>query len=96
MERITHIHTLFTTDKQVLYGHLEESTRLSLAASTFTQYNNKRYGRSALKDIMYDHCAISDWEDEIARINLIISATVSEETGTITLNMHCNTHLDMK
>ena len=47
LERFNHIHALFTTDKQVLYGHLEEATRLSLAASTFTQYKNKRDVRAS-------------------------------------------------
>ena len=37
VERVTHIHALFITDNQVLYGHLEEATRLSLDASTVTQ-----------------------------------------------------------
>ena len=43
VERVTHIHALFTTDNQVLYGHLEEAKMLSLAASTVTQYKNKIY-----------------------------------------------------
>ena len=70
MERVTHIHAFFTTDKQVLYGHIKDSTRLSIAASTVTQYKNKRYGRAAWKTIMSSHCATGDREDEIARINL--------------------------
>ena len=28
VERVTHIHDLFTTDNQVLYCHIEEATRL--------------------------------------------------------------------
>ena len=76
MERVTHIHALFSTDNKVLYGHLEEATRLSLAASTVTQYKNKRYGRYAWKAIMYYHCATGDWEDKIDSINLIIYTTV--------------------
>ena len=95
VERVTHIHYLFTTENQVLYGHLEEATRLPLAASAVTQYKNKRYGRAAWKAIMSAHCATGDWEDEIARINLIISTTVWKGTGPITLTMHCNTHRDM-
>ena len=95
VERVTHIHVLFTTDNQVLYGHLEEATRLSLADSTVTQYKNKRYGIAAWKYIISAHCATSDWEDKIARINLIISTTVWKGTGPITLTMHCNIHRDM-
>ena len=91
MERVTHIHAMFTIDNQVLYGHLEEATKLSLDASTVTKYKNKRYGRSAWKAIMSDHCATGDWEDEISRINLIISTTVWKGTDTITLNIHSNT-----
>ena len=83
VERVTHIHALFTTDNQVLYGHLEEATRLSLASSIVTQYNNKRYGRSSCKDIMSAHCVKGYWEDEIARINLIISTTVWKVTGPL-------------
>ena len=37
VKRVTHIHTLFTTDNQVLYGRLEESIRLSLYDYTGTQ-----------------------------------------------------------
>ena len=44
---------------------------------------------------MYAHCATGDWEDEIARINLIISTTVWKLTGPIKSTMHCNTHRDM-
>ena len=44
---------------------------------------------------MSDHCATGDWEDEISRINLIISTTFWKGTGTITLNMHRNIHRDM-
>ena len=44
---------------------------------------------------MSAHCVTGDWEDEIARINLIISTTVWKGTGPITLPMHCNTHRDM-
>ena len=44
---------------------------------------------------MSAHCATGDWEDEIARINLIISTTVWKGTGPITLTMHCNTYRDM-
>ena len=61
VERVTHIHALFTTDNQVLYGHLKEATILSLADSKVTQYKNKRDGRAAWKAIMYAHSAISDW-----------------------------------
>ena len=61
LERVTHIHTLFATDNQVLYGHLEEATRLSLDAYTVTQLNNKRYGRAAWKAIMSAYCATGDW-----------------------------------
>ena len=86
---------MFTTENQVLYGHLEEATRLSLTDSTVTQYENKRYGRAAWKAIMSDHCATGYGEDEIARIKLIISTTVWKLTGSITLNMHCNTHTEM-
>ena len=89
---ITHIHPLFTTDNQVLYDHLEKATRLSLAAYSVTQYRGKRNGRGALKDITSSHCETVDWEDEITRINLIISSTVWKGTGTITLTMHCNMH----
>ena len=96
VERVTHIHALFITDNQVLYGHLEEATRIPLSASTVTQYKNKRDGRSAWRAIMCAHCATHDWEDEIARINLIIFTTVWKGTGPINLTMHCNTHRDMK
>ena len=95
VNRVTHIHPLFTTDNQVLYGHLEEATRLSLAASTVTQYKNKRDGRAAWKAIMSAQCATGDWENEISRINLIISTTIWKGTGPITLAMHCITHRDM-
>ena len=44
---------------------------------------------------MSAHCATGDWEDEIARINLIISRTDWKGTGPITLTLHCNTHRDM-
>ena len=44
---------------------------------------------------MSAHCVKGYWEDEIARINLIISTTVWKVTGIITLTMHCNTHRDM-
>ena len=44
---------------------------------------------------MSAHCATGDWEDEIARINLIIYTTVWKGTGPITLTMKCNTHRDM-
>ena len=40
VERVTYIHALFTTDNQVLYGHPDEATRLSLAA--YTVMNNKK------------------------------------------------------
>ena len=76
VERVTNIHALFTADKQVLYGHLEEATRLSLADSTVKKYNNKIDGISAWKDIMSDHHETGDWEDDISRINLIISTNV--------------------
>ena len=66
VERVTHIHTLFTTDNQVLYGRLEESTRLSFADSTVTQYKNKIYGRASWKAIMSAHCSACDWEDDRA------------------------------
>ena len=92
VESVIHIHALFTTDNQVLYGQLEEATRISLADSTVTQYKKKRDERAAWKAIMSVHCATGDWEDEIARINLIISTTFWKGTGTITLTMHCNTH----
>ena len=95
VERVTHIHALFTTDNQVLYGHLEGNTRLSLSAYIVTQYNIKIYGIYAWKAIMSAHCATGYWEDEIYRINLIISTTVWKGTGPITLTMHCNTHRDM-
>ena len=95
VERVTHIHAFFTTDNQVLYGHLNETTRLSLAASTVTQYKNKIDRRAAWIAIMSAHCATGDWEDENSRINLIISTTVLKGTGPITLNMHCNTQRDM-
>ena len=67
MERVTHIHALFTIDNQVLYGHLEEATRLSLASSTVTQ------------SIMSAHCVAGDWEDEIDRINLIVPQLLGKE-----------------
>ena len=41
---------------------------------------------------MSAHCVTGDWEDEIDRINLIISTTVWKGTVPITLTMHCNTH----
>ena len=44
---------------------------------------------------MSTHCATGDWEDEIARINLIIPTTVWKGTGPITLTMHYNTHKDL-
>ena len=37
VKRVTHINDLFTTYNRVLYGHLEENTRLSLDASTLMQ-----------------------------------------------------------
>ena len=43
---------------------------------------------------MFAHCAPGDWEDEIARINLIISTTVLKYNSPITLTMHCNTYRD--
>ena len=95
VEHITHIHALFTTDNQVLYDHLGEATRLSLYASTVTQYKRRIYGRAAWKAIISDHCATGDWEYEIARISLIISTTVLKGTGPINLTMHCNKHRDM-
>ena len=95
MERVTHIHTFFTTENQVLYGHLEEATILSIAASTVTKYKNKIDGRYSWKYIMSAHFATGDWEYEISRINLIISTTFWKGTGTITLNMHRNIHRDM-
>ena len=78
-----------------LFYHLEEATRIFLADSTVTQYKKKRDGRAARKAIMSLHFATGDWEDEIARINLIISETVWKGTGIITLTMHYNTHRDM-
>ena len=95
MERVTHIHALFRTANQMLYGHLEEATRLSLTDSTVTQHKNKRYGRASWKAIMSAHCATGDWEDEIDWINLIISTTFWKGTGPITLTIHCKTHRDM-
>ena len=47
VEHVTHIHAVFTTDNQVLYGNLKEATRLFVADSIVTQYKNKRYGRAA-------------------------------------------------
>ena len=44
---------------------------------------------------MSAHCTTGDWEDEISRINLIITTTVWKGTGPITLTMHCNTQRDM-
>ena len=95
LERVTHIHALFTTDNQVLYGHLKEATRLSLAASKVTQYKNKRDESAACKAIMSAHCATGYWEDEIARINLIISTTVWKRTVPNTFTMNCNTQIKM-
>ena len=44
---------------------------------------------------MSAHCALVDWEYEIASINLIIFTTVWKVTGPINLTMHCNTQIDM-
>ena len=44
---------------------------------------------------MSAHCDTGDWEYAIAMINLIISTTVWKGTGPITLNIYCNTHIDM-
>ena len=94
VERVTHIHALFRTANQVLYGHLEEATRLSLTDSTVTQHKNKRYGRASWKAIISAHFATGDWEDEFSRINLNISTTVWKVNGPITLTIHCDTHRD--
>ena len=47
VECVTHIHAFFTTENKILYGHIEEATRLSLAASAITKYKNKIDRRAA-------------------------------------------------
>ena len=95
IERLSHDHALFRGDNQLVYRHLEEATRTSIAAATVKQYSVSRDGRAAWKAVMSAHCNKADWEHEATKISIKLQSFKWKGNGPKSLTAHCNEHREM-
>ena len=94
-ERLSHDHPVFRADNQLVYKHLEEATRTSIAAATVKQYSVSRDRRAAWKAVMSAHCNKADWEHEATKISIKLQSFKWKGNGPKSLTAHCNEHREM-